>query len=413
MAQKLIRTAIIIVSVLLAISLLVLGWTFLKVYVFTSDPAYVVVPDNYIKEPMDTTEADTTEADTTEADTTEADTAEADTTEAGTTEADTTEADTTEADTTEADTTEADTTEADTTETDTTEAETSAINTDTYKTASVSDAKATVTLEPSSYAYSRGNTYAKLLTLKGNGSENLPFNVTNMFPGDSVTNYYCVCVTYRNSATLNFEIKIREGYEKLAEVLEFKVEQISEDKVIHEGIVEDMYFTDATELTARGKTTEDVYYKITASLDTSVGNDYMNKELVCDFRWWIETEDTPVIPDKPDTSEPDTSEPDMSEPDTSEPDTSEPDTSEPDTSGPDTSEPDTSEPDTSEPDTSEPDTSEEDTTEDDHGHEHAPQTGDRVSDVMYFGIIVCISMVLLLILLILLILRKDEDDEEE
>ena len=35
-------------------------------------------------------------------------------------------------------------------------------------------------------------------------------------------------------------------------------------------------------------TTDELYYEITAYLDTSVGNDYQNKDLIADFSWWVE-----------------------------------------------------------------------------------------------------------------------------
>lgn len=36
---------------------------------------------------------------------------------------------------------------------------------------------------------------------------------------------------------------------------------------------------------------DDLFYKITAYLDTSVGNEYQNLGLVADFRWWVAEED--------------------------------------------------------------------------------------------------------------------------
>ena len=35
-------------------------------------------------------------------------------------------------------------------------------------------------------------------------------------------------------------------------------------------------------------TTDELYYEITAYLDTSVGNEYQNKDLIADFSWWVE-----------------------------------------------------------------------------------------------------------------------------
>lgn len=41
-------------------------------------------------------------------------------------------------------------------------------------------------------------------------------------------------------------------------------------------------------LASQKTTTDELYYEITAYLDTSVGNDYQNKDLIADFKWWVE-----------------------------------------------------------------------------------------------------------------------------
>lgn len=41
-------------------------------------------------------------------------------------------------------------------------------------------------------------------------------------------------------------------------------------------------------LASEKSTTDELYYEITAYLDTSVGNDYQNKDLIADFKWWVE-----------------------------------------------------------------------------------------------------------------------------
>lgn len=42
-------------------------------------------------------------------------------------------------------------------------------------------------------------------------------------------------------------------------------------------------------------------YEITAYLDTSVGNDYQNKDLIADFKWWVE--ETGNLDDSPKTGD--------------------------------------------------------------------------------------------------------------
>ena len=41
-------------------------------------------------------------------------------------------------------------------------------------------------------------------------------------------------------------------------------------------------------LASANSTTDELYYEITAYLDTSVGNEYQNKDLIADFKWWVE-----------------------------------------------------------------------------------------------------------------------------
>ncbi|MBQ4116974.1 MAG: hypothetical protein IJD37_06320, partial [Clostridia bacterium] len=132
-----------------------------------------------------------------------------------------------------------------------------------------------------------GHTYASLLRFDGSkDSINKSFEVTNMFPGDKEERYYLACVSFKDYAILKFQARVRDGYEKLAEVMRIRVEQISENKVLYDGLMRDMPELTDTDLHGYGETTVDVYYKITAYLDTDVGNEYMNKELVADFYWW-------------------------------------------------------------------------------------------------------------------------------
>jgi hypothetical protein len=117
---------------------------------------------------------------------------------------------------------------------------------------------------------------------------NQRFNVKNMFPGDEEVKYYCARVQFIDKATLYFDVNVHSGYKKLAEVLEISVYQINDNKLLYEGLIGDVPEIKAIELSGKGKTTTDVFYKITVSLDTSVGNEYMQKELLADFHWWFE-----------------------------------------------------------------------------------------------------------------------------
>lgn len=118
--------------------------------------------------------------------------------------------------------------------------------------------------------------------------DNTPFNVTNMFPGDSETKYFCVQVSYHDKVTVHYKATVREGYEKLAEVLKVKVTLLTTGETMYDGLMRDMPKSVAYNLSSAESTTDELYYEITAYLDTSVGNDYQNKDLIADFSWWVE-----------------------------------------------------------------------------------------------------------------------------
>ena len=121
----------------------------------------------------------------------------------------------------------------------------------------------------------------------GKPEDNAPFNVVNMLPGDAVTQNYNVRVSHSGDVTVRLRAIIRPGYEKLAEVLMLRVE-LPAGETLYDGLMRDMPRSVNHKLTASGSTTSDLEYELTAYLDTSVGNEYQNQELVADFHWWVE-----------------------------------------------------------------------------------------------------------------------------
>lgn len=63
--------------------------------------------------------------------------------------------------------------------------------------------------------------------------DNTPFQVTNMFPGDRETKYYCVKVSYKGDIIVRYHADIRPGYEKLAEVLKVKIRLPETDETLY------------------------------------------------------------------------------------------------------------------------------------------------------------------------------------
>lgn len=118
--------------------------------------------------------------------------------------------------------------------------------------------------------------------------DNTPFQVGNMFPGDSETKYFRVQVSYHDKVTVHYKAIVREGYEKLAEVMKVKVKLLTTGETMYDGLMKDMPDTVTYQLASAQNTTDELYYEVTAYLDTSVGNAYQNLDLRADFSWWVE-----------------------------------------------------------------------------------------------------------------------------
>ncbi len=129
-----------------------------------------------------------------------------------------------------------------------------------------------------------------------NAGDNTAFAAKNLFPGDRETKYFCVRVTYFDDVTVKYHPDIRPGYEKLAEVLGCKIVLLNTGETMYDGPMEKMPESLNHTLKTASETTTDLYYEITTYLDTSVGNEYQNKELIADFRWWVEEDENLAQP---------------------------------------------------------------------------------------------------------------------
>ena len=158
-----------------------------------------------------------------------------------------------------------------------------------------------------------GNTQKTISIYKNKAEDSEPFNAPNMFPGDSETKTYLVKVSHKGTVTVRFHADIRDGYEKLAEVLKCKVVMHDNNQTLYNGLMRDMPESLNYRISSEYNKTTKLTYDITVYLDTSVGNEYMNKELVADFRWWVEdkgaTPIIPVFPPKEDTEDDEPTEP--------------------------------------------------------------------------------------------------------
>ncbi len=131
--------------------------------------------------------------------------------------------------------------------------------------------------------------------------ENMPFKAGNMFPGDSETKYFRVRVSYHDKVTVHYKAAVRAGSEKLAEVLRVRVRLLTTGETMYDGPIGDMPESLTHKLSSNGSSVDELYYEITAYLDTSVGNEYQNKDLTADFRWWVEEKEN--LDDSPKTGD--------------------------------------------------------------------------------------------------------------
>ena len=244
--KKKIKVIIIVLACLLGLSLLALGGTLIYNKIANATPATVTVPDNLITPDEDTTKPDNSDSQAPDS---------------------------------------SDTEKPNSSDTQTPDgsAATSSSAVPTQSTTAETKKAATIEL------------YNK------QAEENTPFQVGNMFPGDSETKYFRVRVSYHDKITVHYKATVRPGYEKLAEVLKVRIRLLSAGETMYDGLMRDMPESLTHKLASKKSATDELYYEITAYLDTSVGNDYQNKDLIADFKWWVE--ETGNLDDSPQTGD--------------------------------------------------------------------------------------------------------------
>lgn len=239
--KKKIKIVIIVLACLLGLSLLALGGTLVYNKLANNTPATMTVPDNLITPDEDTTKPDSSESNSQAPDSSE-------------------------------------------TQTPSSSADTSSS-----------------AVQPTQSTTAEVKRAATIELYNKQPGENTPFQVGNMFPGDSETKYFRVRVSYHDKITVHYKATVRPGYEKLAEVLKVRIKLLSTGETMYDGLMRDMPESLTHKLAFKKSTTDELYYEITAYLDTSVGNDYQNKDLIADFKWWVE--ETGNLDDSPKTGD--------------------------------------------------------------------------------------------------------------
>lgn len=119
-------------------------------------------------------------------------------------------------------------------------------------------------------------------------SDNSSFDSNNMFPGDSVTKYYNAKVSYKGKVGVNFDVDYEDKYNDLAKVTNIKIKL--NNNVLYDGLVSELKDVSYT-LQSDTKTTEELNYEITISLDTSVDSSFAYSELKFNFVWEVNEKD--------------------------------------------------------------------------------------------------------------------------
>lgn len=139
-----------------------------------------------------------------------------------------------------------------------------------------------------------GTNATQIELYRGKSSDNETFEVTNMFPGDEETKYFCIKVYHDADIDLLFRVDIIENTKNLSDVLRIKVVNMEEQKVLCDDSFSKIDKKEFSRLLKSNEKKESIaYYQVTVYLDTSVGNEYQDALLKADFEWYVEKENKP------------------------------------------------------------------------------------------------------------------------
>ncbi len=136
---------------------------------------------------------------------------------------------------------------------------------------------------------------------KGKASDNGEFEVKNMLPGDTEVKYFAVKVSHHADVIVYFNAEVTYQIKNLADVLNIKVTNLKNNKVIYDGSFADIGTYGET-FTTMENTETVVYYKIEVSLPTSTGNEYQDARLMAEFNWYVKDADALDSPQTSDNS---------------------------------------------------------------------------------------------------------------
>ncbi len=140
---------------------------------------------------------------------------------------------------------------------------------------------------------------------QGQPEDNLPFQVTNMLPGDTYTQRFAVEVSHSNPVELYFNAIVTQQTKNLGQVLTIRVTHLESGEVIYDGAFNDMAVTGyAIDLPQASGNKTVASYEIQVSLPTSAGNEYQAAMLMCDLQWYVSDQGSLVPPETGDAFSP-------------------------------------------------------------------------------------------------------------
>lgn len=137
---------------------------------------------------------------------------------------------------------------------------------------------------------------------KNHAQDNEPFQVSNMVPGDEVSQDFTVRIYHKEQVTLYFKGIVTDQSKRLGNVLQVRVTDQTSGKTICQGTfnqINNKEYSQAIAQASSGQT--DVTYKVDAWLDTSVGNAYQQAFLDADLQWYVKDDGNtePTDPTQP------------------------------------------------------------------------------------------------------------------
>ena len=151
------------------------------------------------------------------------------------------------------------------------------------------------TAEPLSLTLPRTALSAILTATVEFKGDHAAMTASGMLPGDSEEKTFTVTVKHRKTATVHFEARLANDSviddttgRKLSDGMNIKVVQGTD--TLYNGSIAGLTTATprpAVDVEVPGSRTTDLPYTITVSLPTSAGNEFQNKTLTIDLKWWL------------------------------------------------------------------------------------------------------------------------------